>query len=224
MSHRRGTDPAPPRRGAVAAALEARRPVRVPEPRVERRAAVTLLLRNAGQVEALFVRRADVAGDPWSGHVALPGGHADPADPDLLDTARRELREETGIALEREAYLGRLDDIGPATRRLPPIAVTPWVAWHEADAAVRVNWELRGHLWIPLPALRDPRRRSELRVPGPEGTRVFPSIEYEGYTIWGLTFRIVSDFLSAVPEPDGPGEGARGDAAPAAGSSEMAGE
>ncbi|MGH7539456.1 MAG: NUDIX hydrolase, partial [Gemmatimonadota bacterium] len=163
-----------------------------------------LLLRERETVEALFVLRADIAGDPWSGHVALPGGHADPADPDLLDTARRELREETGLALDRGAYLGRLDDLGPSTRRLPAVAVTPWVAWHEGDESIRINAELRGHLWIPLPALAHPDHRSELRLRREDEALVFPSIEFGGYTIWGLTFRIVDDFLTALEEPSPP--------------------
>ena len=40
------------------------------------RAAVALVLRpgDAGELELLLIKRADYEGDPWSGHVALPGG------------------------------------------------------------------------------------------------------------------------------------------------------
>jgi hypothetical protein len=36
----------------------------------------------------LFIRRADRSGDPWSGHMALPGGRRDPSDLDLAGTSR----------------------------------------------------------------------------------------------------------------------------------------
>ena len=41
-----------------------------------RRAAVALILRDPGDasLEFLLIKRADYEGDPWSGHVALPGG------------------------------------------------------------------------------------------------------------------------------------------------------
>ena len=45
-----------------------------------------------GGVEVLLTRRVSRDGDPWSGHVALPGGVEAPGDVDLVDTARRELQ------------------------------------------------------------------------------------------------------------------------------------
>ena len=48
----------------------------------------------------LLIRRAERAGDPWSGHMALPGGRYEPKDPDLLGTALRETVEEVGVALK----------------------------------------------------------------------------------------------------------------------------
>jgi len=79
------------------AALADRPADRIPETDCEIRAAVTLILRESAadpaEAEGLFVRRAKVPGDPWSGHVALPGGRRDPEDADLLDTARRETLE-----------------------------------------------------------------------------------------------------------------------------------
>ena len=59
------------------------------------RAAVALVLReNAGDPEILLIRRAERKGDPWSGHMAFPGGREDARDESLLETALRETREE----------------------------------------------------------------------------------------------------------------------------------
>ena len=37
-------------------------------------------------LELLLIRRAEHPLDPWSGHIALPGGRRDPGDPDRLAT------------------------------------------------------------------------------------------------------------------------------------------
>jgi 8-oxo-dGTP pyrophosphatase MutT (NUDIX family) len=191
----------PAEQGRLRQALVKRPADRIPETECSTRAAVTLILRapkGSGEApEALFVRRAEVEGDPWSGHVALPGGRRDPVDMDLLDTARRETLEETGIRLERADYLGRLGEIHPRSRHLPSICVTPFVAWLDGDQEILVNHELTDHVWIPVPTLRDPEFRSTLRLEEP-AVREFPSIDYEGHVIWGLTFAILEDFLTTA--------------------------
>lgn len=170
----------------------------MPEAECDRRAAVALILRPAiseeDSPEALFVRRAEVPGDPWSGHVALPGGRMDPDDADLRDTARRETREETALELRREDILGRLHDLHPRSRHLPSICVTPFVAWLPGRSEVRVNHELTGYLWVPVPVLSDPAHRFTYVRPEPS-RREFPAIDYGGDVIWGLTFGILEDFL-----------------------------
>ena len=55
-----------------------------------REAAVSLLIRPRDQLEILLIKRALHDTDPWSGHVALPGGRRDDTDADLLETAVRE--------------------------------------------------------------------------------------------------------------------------------------
>src|SRR5262245_25582259 len=69
-------------------------PGRIPQ------AAVSLILSDArGSAQALIIKRAERAGDHWSGHLALPGGRAQIEDADLITTAARETYEEVGIDL-----------------------------------------------------------------------------------------------------------------------------
>src|SRR4051794_37638584 len=80
-----------------------------------RQATVALLLRECDRrgLELLVIRRAENEYDPWSGHMALPGGGYEPGDSSVYGTARRETLEEIGIDLDEGQFLGRLDDVGP---------------------------------------------------------------------------------------------------------------
>ena len=98
-----------------------------------RRAAVAVVLSELeNELSVLLVRRSEREGDPWSGHMALPGGLAQSSDADLAQTARRETLEEVGIDLLRAELLGGLDDITPM--RSSELAVRPFVFWLNEDA------------------------------------------------------------------------------------------
>ena len=46
-----------------------------------KRSAVALILQvRDGQLHILMIKRAEREGDPWSGHMAFPGGRKDPVD------------------------------------------------------------------------------------------------------------------------------------------------
>src|SRR5258708_29910868 len=71
-------------------------------------AAVALVLAGAAELALCVIRRAEHPGDPWSGHLALPGGRADPADPHPRAVAERETMAEVGLALDDRHWLGGL--------------------------------------------------------------------------------------------------------------------
>lgn len=80
-----------------------------------RRAALAAVFRRgpSGEEEVLFIKRATNPTDPWSGHVALPGGRAEEADRGEDEvTAARETHEEVGIDLLDGSWsrLGRITD------------------------------------------------------------------------------------------------------------------
>ncbi len=185
-------------------ALRARTPLEaLPAMEGARRAAVALILRadNAGTLELLLIQRAAYAGDPWSGHVALPGGREEPGDASLADTAVRETREETAIDLARDGrIIGRLDDVQPRTVVLPRIIITPFVAVLATSAAppLVLSPEVAEAFWVPVATLCDPRTATEVTLDLPGGPRRVQCFQHGGHTIWGLTERILSQFVELV--------------------------
>ena len=59
-------------------------------------AAVALVLAANPAPSILLIRRAERPGDPWSGHMALPGGYSATEDGHLEVTAARDLNEDCG--------------------------------------------------------------------------------------------------------------------------------
>jgi 8-oxo-dGTP pyrophosphatase MutT (NUDIX family) len=163
-------------------------------------AAVALVVRDRGELEVLLIRRAERAGDPWSGHIAFPGGRRASGDADLVGTALREAQEETGIDFrEVGVLLGTLDEVEPGSRRLPSLVISPHVVAvpptvePEPDLA-----EVEHARWAPLSALREESAAAWIRIPTDGVVKRFPAIEFEDYTIWGLTYRILQQFLEVA--------------------------
>jgi 8-oxo-dGTP pyrophosphatase MutT (NUDIX family) len=179
--------------------LARREPRRIEVGAGGRRAAVALILRvnTAGVLELLMIRRAVYEGDPWSGHIALPGGREEPADRSLEATVIRETREETALDLARDARIfGRLDDLGPRSAPLPPITITPFLVAYGAPGSITLSPEVAEAFWVSVDALRDPRASRQIVMELTGGTRSVSSFEHEGRIIWGLTERILRQFLS----------------------------
>lgn len=159
-------------------------------------AAVALLL-TADPDRLLLIRRADREGDPWSGNLALPGGRWHSDDADLLATAMRETKEETGVHLERAWCRAQLDDLVPRVAVLPPIMVRPFVFLLPEAIAPGLSSEVAHAAWVPLADVmaEGVYRPHTIEVRGTPRT-------VEGYHLpegflWGMTERILTPVLSA---------------------------
>jgi 8-oxo-dGTP pyrophosphatase MutT (NUDIX family) len=193
----------------IAQELARREPRRAEPGTFDAEAAVALMLRPSGAgLEFLAIKRAEHDRDPWSGHMALPGGRREEQDESLWMTAVRETMEEVGVDLSQVGRrLGQLDDVAPATRRIPSIAISPFVVAVQPDVVARTSSEVEYAVWVPLSVVMDEKHRGSLRleiIPD----REYPTIEYEGHVIWGLTFRILGTFQEILWEIGYPGEGA----------------
>jgi 8-oxo-dGTP pyrophosphatase MutT (NUDIX family) len=154
-----------------------------------------VILAPAQDPAVLLLKRAVRAGDRWSGHIGLPGGRRDPGDGDLLATAVRETREETGLRLTPADLLGELDDLGPRAAGAPQIAVRPFVFGLSRRLPVEPCTEVAGHFWFPLGELRAHGVRE---VDVPEMPRKVRAYLFGEHVIWGLTHRILEQLLERL--------------------------
>jgi len=180
--------------------LKSRLPVEL-EDSVSRRAAVAILLRcgATGEPEMFFIQRAEYEGDPWSGHIAFPGGRAEERDESLIDTAMRETLEETGIELRGVSELiGVLDDLHPRSVRLPAVVVRPFVFLVGEVSTPVLSSEVAEAFWVPLSVLLDRSvwRDATVRAGNTEISRF--AFHHEGYVVWGMTERILSGLLELL--------------------------
>lgn len=166
-----------------------------------RRAAVALVLapvtaEDSSPVSVLLLRRSEREGDPWSGHMALPGGHAHPEDADLLHTARRETLEEVGIDLSAAEFLGRLDDVSPM--RSSDMTVRPFVFWAPTPQSATLSSEVAEVLWVPLDALASDALRTMREVEVRGSSLRVPAYVIDERVVWGMTFHLLERFLARV--------------------------
>jgi len=185
---------------ALHLALESRHPrLMEPKPGIAR-ASVSLVIRSAPDgLEVLLIERSRSSTDPWSGHMALPGGRWEPEE-SALDAAVRETWEEVGIDLLQDGMqIGRLDDVKPS-RGGPQIAVSPFVfVVSDRTEPMPNEREVASTVWIPLDHLASPASAAEHLHVLPGGTRLrFPAIAYHRHVIWGLTYRMLIQFLGVA--------------------------
>jgi 8-oxo-dGTP pyrophosphatase MutT (NUDIX family) len=128
---------------------------------------------HARSLELLFIQRAVRQGDPWSGHIAFPGGRREDADEGDLGCAVRETQEELGLDLNDEGQfrlLGRLDDEAIPSSRVGRnggvlssfvfVQKPPAADWHDTvdqnantPAMLLDVKEVAACLWVPMDCL-----------------------------------------------------------------------
>ncbi len=163
-------------------------------------AAVTVILHEeSGIARLMIIKRADREGDPWSGHLALPGGRVHPEDADLIATAARETHEEVGMNIfDGGKFLGCLPVLAPSTPRLPPIEITPLVAIAPPEFNLTLSHEVASAFWITVDYLKQQGLSDHYSMNFGSHTQKWPAYPSDEGPIWGITERILTNFLSLI--------------------------
>lgn len=168
-------------------------------------AAVLLpLFMKGGEYHLLFTKRTPHL-THHSGEISFPGGVCDPGDLDYADTARREAWEEVGIAPADVELLGELDDCHSIHNYL----VTPVVGVFPENYPLTVNdAEIERLIEVPLSHFAKPEFR-RIEYWEYKGMKDYPMYfyRYGEDEIWGLTARILKNFLDVLWGVEGTPEG-----------------
>ncbi len=168
------------------------------------RAAVAAIMREReGRAELLFIKRADRKDDPWSGHMAFPGGRKQATDRSLLHTAQRETLEEIGLDLTNLGrVVARLQDVTPYARLPHPLTVTAFIFVLDTDhhdCELTLNEEVAAVVWAPLEGVLRGDGATQFHWQRDGIDLQLPAIDIEGNVVWGLTYRMLELMREVMP-------------------------
>lgn len=155
-----------------------------------------------------LIRRAERVGDPWSGHIALPGGRVTLGAESDRDAAERETSEEVGVVLEPTMFLGAMSELAVRIGgRDIGMTLAPFVYYvGPSPVELMPNHEVAQAFWTPLVDLWRLDAHATLRVARDGLTTTYPSIRIGPHQLWGLTYRVLAEFARIVGVPiPGPG-------------------
>jgi 8-oxo-dGTP pyrophosphatase MutT (NUDIX family) len=177
-------------------------PNRHPERKVTKRSAVTIVLHSIDdELSVLMIERATREGDPWSGHMAFPGGRVDPTDAHSYDAALRECEEEVDLTvLDHGELIGRLSELPTHWRKdvRDKMYVTPFVFGLNSLPELTPNYEVADTVWIPLNYLADQTNRQTFTWSNDEVSFDLPCYYYQGKKVWGLSLAMLDELMSAI--------------------------
>lgn len=146
-------------------------------------------------ITTVFIKRNAYDG-PHSGQVSFPGGVFEENDIFLVETARRETKEEIGIDIGKSSILGALT---PLTIPVSNMNVHPYVGFYgSVPEFTPDNREVEYVITTSLSELADPKciKREQWILHGQEIEVPFYNVK--GNIIWGATAMILCEFLAVI--------------------------
>ncbi len=158
---------------------------------------------DRAETHLLLIRRAEQPTDPWSGQIAMPGGHVEVGDANSTEAAYRETAEEVGIGKESIQLLG---DLGIFATQIREVTVSVFVGLWDGIAKPLPNQaEVANIFEVPVGQLLGHHFGEGFHDRSPE--ELGRGLEYpsDNGTIWGVTARILYHLLDLIgppPQPD----------------------
>jgi 8-oxo-dGTP pyrophosphatase MutT (NUDIX family) len=159
-----------------------------------RHASVGILIAGTKQNPSIcFIRRAKWEGDPWSEHIAFPGGSR-AADEDALQTLRRELKEEIGWVVEDRQRPVRLPQLRIRLAGRERLLLLDAFVYRVEGAppALRCGPEVESAFWIPVAELWSLNNLDHHTLGDGSETLVYPAVRTSQGIIFGITLRVLT--------------------------------
>ncbi len=154
------------------------------------------LIFNQNKWSILFTRRSDSVND-HKGQVSFPGGAIEPSDESPINAALREAEEEIGLKSEDVQVLGVL----PPHESVTGYTIFPVIAKIKWPILLKINpIEVSRVFTIPLDWLIQRENFVIRDWLSPYGLRqgVVFYRPYDGEQLWGISARILLDFLEKI--------------------------
>ncbi|MGE0684180.1 MAG: CoA pyrophosphatase [Candidatus Binatia bacterium] len=159
-----------------------------------RHASVGVLVADAAPTPHIcFIRRAKWDGDPWSEHIAFPGGSR-LGDETTLQTVRREVQEEVGISIEEEAELIPLPQLRIRLAGRERLLLLDAFVCHLTGPLppLQCGPEVASAFWTPASELWDAQNLDHLVLGDQGDVLVYPAIRLPQGTVFGITLRVLT--------------------------------
>lgn len=159
-------------------------------------AAVLIPIVAVPEPTLIFTVRTDTV-TSHKGQISFPGGSIDPEDADAAAGARREAQEEIGLDPSSVRIVGELDSFPTF---VSGYVVSPFVGWLDDEPELSRNpGEVAEILMVPVADLaEDIRNEAGFEHAG----RTYPTEAWvwHGRVIWGVTARVIRQFLERLAE------------------------
>src|SRR5437588_445371 len=161
-----------------------------------RHASVAILIAGAREDPSIcFIKRAKWERDPWSEHIAFPGGSR-AAGEDALQTLRREVDEEIGWTVDDHQQPVQLPQLRIRLAGRERLLLLDAFVYRVEGArpVLRCGPEVESAFWIPVAELWSFNNLHHHTLDDGGETLVYPAIRTSEGIIFGITLRVLTLF------------------------------
>ncbi len=155
-------------------------------------------------MQLLFMQRAEHPKDPWSGHIAFPGGGVESFDGNTLSAAIRETHEEMGFVLSQESWVGGMKPIyGPVLGNQKEVCVYPHVFLLDKMPVLELNEEAQSAFWVPIDRLMVEKFVFDFEHPFKPDQKMYGidlGLNLDA-PLWGLSLSVLYNFFQVAGWP-----------------------
>jgi 8-oxo-dGTP pyrophosphatase MutT (NUDIX family) len=146
-----------------------------------------------GESPKILMIKKPITMNHHGGEIAFPGGKISNEDQDLLDTAVRETKEETGILVRRDQIIGQLK---PVTTLNSRFTILPFICILDEINKLMPNSEVDEFLEIPL--LTFLKTLENDLDPEHSSIQEMYTFTFENHLVWGASARMIKQITTKL--------------------------